>query len=203
MDLRQTVAPTVEPLSLIEAKSHLRVDIGDDDTLISSRIKAAREEAETATNRQFITATWQLKLDHFPYAGYSTEAIDCEGSIRLPRAPIATASQVAITYIDTAGVSQTLATTVYGVDIATEPGRVFLLYNQTWPSTRGQKRAVTITYVAGYGTTSTSVPERARSLVALMLSDLYENRETTYGAGVTTQNQTVQRLVSALRVPML
>ena len=202
MDLRQTTPPTVEPLSLAEAKAHLRIDIADDETLISSRIKAATKEAQVATNRQFIAATWQLKLDSFPVAGEPSMVIDAEGSIRLPRAPVTTASGVSISYIDSNGASQTLATTVYGVDIATEPGRVFLLYNQTWPSTRGQKRAVTITYQAGYGSTSTSVPEEARALIGLMLAGMYENREDSVIGTIVTANAQRQRLVSALRVPL-
>ena len=201
MDLKQTVAPTVEPLSLAEAKAHLRVDITDDEDLITDLIKGARELAEVATNRQFLDATWQLKLDSFPVAGKPGLVIDADGSIRLPRAPVLTATQVAITYIDSAGASQTLATTVYGVDLASEPGRVYLLYNQTWPATRGQKRAVTITYHAGYGTTSASVPETARNLVRLMVGDAYENRETMNGKQMP-MNPTVQRLISALRVPL-
>ena len=202
MDLIQTVAPTVEPLSLAEAKAHLRVDLADDEALITSKLKGARELAEVVTNRQFLDATWQLKLDHFPTTRSNFPIWDCDGSIRLPRAPVLTASQVAITYVDTAGVSQTLATTVYGVDIASEPGRVYLLYNQTWPSTRGQKRAVTITWHAGYGTAATAVPERVRSLVALMLGDAYEEREASKSGTLVVQNPTIQRLVSSLRVPL-
>ena len=201
MDLRQTVAPTVEPLSLAEAKAHLRVDIADDEDLISDLIKAAREAAEVATNRQFLAATWQLKLDSFPVADERSMVVDCDGSIRLPRPPVTTASGVSITYIDSAGVSQTLATTVYKVDRATEPGRVYLAFNQSWPATRGQKEAVTVQYQAGYGTTATAVPRIARQLVRLMLGDLYENRETA----VTVQilpNPTLRRLISSIRVPL-
>lgn len=203
MDLRQTVAPTVEPLSLAEAKAHLRIDFADEDDLIQDNIKSARELAEIATNRQFLDATWVLKMDSFPSAGELSQWVDADGSIRLPRPPVLTASGVSITYVDSAGLTQTLATTVYGVDQATEPGRVYLLYNQTWPSTRGQKEAVTVTYHAGYGTTATSVPRNVRQLTRLMLGDLYEHREATNTTGrQAVANPATQRLVSALRVPL-
>ena len=53
-------------MSLTEAKLHLRVEVTDDDALITALISAARQYAETLTQRQFVTATWKLVLDSFP-----------------------------------------------------------------------------------------------------------------------------------------
>lgn len=66
MRLKLTVQPTVEPVSLEEAKLHLRVDSADDNVLISSLIKTARELAEQETHRVFITQTWRMYLDQAP-----------------------------------------------------------------------------------------------------------------------------------------
>src|SRR4051794_386751 len=66
--LKVTTQPTVEVLTLAEAKAHLRVDITDDDDLITELIVAARESCERWVSRSFLTTTWRLTLDHFPGA---------------------------------------------------------------------------------------------------------------------------------------
>ena len=49
-----TTAATTYPVSLTEAKSHLKVDTNADDTYIESIIKAATQLSEEYTNRFFI-----------------------------------------------------------------------------------------------------------------------------------------------------
>jgi len=51
--------PAVEPVTLEETKAHLRVEFADDDALIAGLIKAARDCAESATNRKLITQPWR------------------------------------------------------------------------------------------------------------------------------------------------
>lgn len=57
-----TVPPTGEPLTLAEAKLHLRVDLNDDDALITALISAAREQVEFLTGQRLMTQTWDLDL---------------------------------------------------------------------------------------------------------------------------------------------
>jgi hypothetical protein len=66
MALKINTAPAAEPISTDEAKMHLRVDASDEDMLIQSYIKAARQHCEGVLNRQLVTATWELWLDNFP-----------------------------------------------------------------------------------------------------------------------------------------
>ena len=61
------VQPSVEPVSLTEAKNYLRLEITDDDTLITTLIKAAREACETFTGRSFVQKSYKQVLDSFPY----------------------------------------------------------------------------------------------------------------------------------------
>jgi hypothetical protein len=72
MALKQKVAPAVEPLTLEEAKNHLRVDadIDEDDALINNLIAAARQDCEKFQNRAYITQTWELWLDAWPEKDY-------------------------------------------------------------------------------------------------------------------------------------
>lgn len=61
-------APALEPISLAEAKNHLRVDtdLTEDDLLIGMMISAARGIAERFTKRAIITQQWKVFLDIFP-----------------------------------------------------------------------------------------------------------------------------------------
>ena len=170
MKLEQTVAPTVEPLSVTEAKGYLRVDHTTDDTQIESVIKAARRSCERFQNRLYITQTWKMYLDHFPAGG------EC---ITIPHCPLQ--SVTSITYVDTNGDTQTLSSSLYQVDAKGVNPKVVLAPGVAdWPSTQTEKiNAVTITYVGGYGNTASTVPENIRAAIQLMLSDLYYIRDNT------------------------
>lgn len=79
--------PTAEPLSLDEAKAHLRVEHEYDDSTIAALITAARKYCETVTKRALVTQTLRLTRDTFPGA--------CEGWIlRLPRPPLQSVSSI-------------------------------------------------------------------------------------------------------------
>src|SRR5690606_26498646 len=140
--LKQTTAPTAEPLTREEGKPHCRIDadLTDEDALLDIYIAAARDRAEQRTGRQLMPATWKLYLDCFP-----------SWIIRLPRPPLV--SVTSITYVDTSGVTQTLSSSLYEVDTASEPGRIVPAYGQSWPATRGEMNDVIVTYEAGYGET--------------------------------------------------
>lgn len=162
--LKRTVAPTFYPVSVEDVKGYLSISDYDQDMVVNHCLRAAVVEAEALQDRIFATSTWTLALDEFP--GSDT--------IILPISPLQSVSS--ITYLDYAGTSQTLATTVYAADTAREPPRITLKYNQSWPSTYGQANAVTITFVAGY--TATTLPDDARMLIMRLAGDHFDNRNT-------------------------
>lgn len=161
-----SVLPTVEPVSLEQARLHARVDEHDDDSWITSRITSAREYVELVTRRQLITATRKLILDSFPSSGKV---------IRVPFPPLQSVSS--ITYYDTDGVLQTWASAEYRVDSDSEPGRISEAYNYSYPSTRDMTGAVTITYKAGYGDAASDVPGELRDAIQILVAHWYEMRE--------------------------
>ena len=179
MPLQLVTPPAEEPVSLAEAKQHLRVDGGDDDLLIGSLISAARQAAETKTGRQLITARWKLVLDAFPGPSLMQSATGASFSlpghaILLAKCPVQSA--VSIEYLDMNGTTQMMPASDYVLDAACEPARLTPAFGKTWPPTLPQMGAVSVTFDAGYGTAS-AVPEGLKSWIKLRVGSLYGHRE--------------------------
>lgn len=56
------------PISLDDAKLHMRVDSNDENAVIENLIKSAVEAFETATSYAILTQTWMLTFDVWPAA---------------------------------------------------------------------------------------------------------------------------------------
>lgn len=178
--LQLVAGPTVEPIDLVTAKNHLRVDTDDDDALITDMISEAREHVEAMTNRALLTQTWKLVLDRFPPSS---------GPIQIPRPPLQSVSNVQ--YTDSANNVVTVSNSVYRVDTATEPGRVQPGYSLFWPPAVLQTiAAVNVTFVAGW-TDPSLVPKRAKRAMLLAIGHWYENR----------QEVLVDKQIKALELP--
>lgn len=143
--LKRTSDPTAEPVELSAVKAALRIDHNNDDSELTSLISVARRAVERDTRRSLITQTWTLKLDEWPWP-----------VIRLPMPPIQ--SVTSITYVDADGSTQTWSSDEYDVFTNDEPAVIALAYEKTWPTLRGDRRGITVTYTAGYGGTHASVP---------------------------------------------
>lgn len=175
----RATGPAVEPLTVAEAKLHLRVDISDDDAYIGTLITAAREWVEAYLDRTLITTQLILRAAEFP-----TEELE------LPRPPMVasgTATAVVITYTLADTTTATLSTALYRVDRTTTPGNVAPIINGTWPSdVIEDANAVAVTYWAGYGSTSASVPATIRHAMLMLIGHWYESRSTVL-VGVTSK----------------
>ena len=191
MVLTQKTAPTLEPVTLVEAKAHLKVTRDTENPLIAAYIRAAREYAEIFTGRQLVTATWQLYLDTFP--AYE---------IRLPRPPLSSVGS--IKYNDVDGAQQTWSNTEYDQDTKSEPGRVALAYGESFPNIRGGEiNTIIVEYDAGYAATAgpavAAVPAPFKAAILLMVADLYEHRMSQSEIRITP-NVAVDRLLWAKRI---
>lgn len=165
MSTKLITAPSVEPVSLPEAKDWARIDISDDDNLIKALITTARNLSETFTRRSFINTTWRYAMDCFPYG----KVID------LPWSPLSSVTN--LKYYDTAGVQQTFNSSLYYLDKETEPGRLILNPNEVWPSIESERySAVTVDYVAGYGATADLVPEDIKTAIKMLVAHWYDVR---------------------------
>ncbi len=187
----KTVEPAIEPVTLAEARAHLRVDDTSENDYITALITVAREHAESLTDRQFITATYALRLDDFPRWSCAI--------IRPPRPRLIAVSS--LTYVDTAGATQTLDAAAYQVDTVSEPGRILPAYGLTWPSARIQANAVTITYTSGYGATAAVVPKAIRQAILMLVAHWFENREPVVVGTITSEiPMTVKALLGPYRI---
>lgn len=130
------------------------------DPLMGSFIAAARAHAEQELGRYLVTQTLDAYFDEFPHCGFTLPPLQ---------------SITAITYTDTDGATQTLAADQYFVDAVSKPARIEPAYGVYWPSTRQQKNAVKVRFVAGYGAAS-AVPQCIKNWMLLRVSTLWENR---------------------------
>jgi uncharacterized phiE125 gp8 family phage protein len=152
-------APTDEPITLEDAKTHLRETGTDEDDLILSLIQAAREYVETFTSRALMPQTWYWKADRFPV---------CE-PVWLPRPPLV--SITSVSYVDETGATQTWAATT-GYQLS-QPSRAESAYAQlapaygtSIPTTRYQFDAVTSSTSPATATPRPSRPDQGRDAAA-------------------------------------
>ena len=174
-NVREYAAPAVEPVSLAEAKLHLRVDADDENGLIDGLITMARRQAELISRRAFVTRTYEAQLDHWPY----------DGCIELAYPPLVSVTH--IKYIDYVGAEHTMPALDYLVDAHREPGRIRLNWDASWPPEMLRPAAaVSIRYVAGYGDPE-DVPEIYRQAILLLIGHFYEHREPVVVGTITAQ----------------
>ena len=179
--------PTVEPITLAEARTHLRVTHTDEDALITALITAARSDAENELQRSLITQTREIARDAFPAA------------IELRFGPIL--QVVSVKFDDVGGLEQTLDPATYRLDTYRLTGWLVPDPDYAWPETRQHVNAVRVRYTAGYGPAATDVPMPIRQWILLRIGTLFEHRESV-AAGVTVATVPyVDRLLDPYRVP--
>jgi uncharacterized phiE125 gp8 family phage protein len=161
MSLKEISSPAEEPVTLQEARTHLRLESGEDE-YISNLIAAARRHCESFQGRAYVAQTWDLYLNAFPCS-----------CIKMPLPPLQEISF--IKYMDSGGVFQTLDPSGYVVDVFSEPGLICRAYGNSWPATYPEINSVQIRFIAGYGT-AVDVPQEVKHAILLKVADLYEHR---------------------------
>lgn len=160
--------PALFPLTLDEARTHVRQDVSDDDVWLSDAIAAATELIEAQTGRQLIAATSRLVLDAWPSCGW----------IDIPAPPLIGITSVA--YVDSAGDTQTWASSNYRVSAPAGPrcarGRLSLASGISWPTTLAVADAITITLTHGYGASALSVPLALKQAMRMLIAHWYDQR---------------------------
>jgi uncharacterized phiE125 gp8 family phage protein len=196
MKLTLKTVPAVEPVTKDDVKKHLRLvtttaeaeAYTTEDDLLNRLITTARIITEQEIGRKLITQTMAYYLDGWPD----------RREIGIPYPPLQSAT---VTYRleDDTGYDNTLSTV--DVDTVSEPGRIVLQPNESWPSgTLYSDRPIKIEFDCGYGLAA-DVPEGIKSAILLKISDLYENRgEVVLGVSVSKIADAVDSLLRSYRV---
>lgn len=208
-------APTMTPVSLAEAKVHLRVAeydaigdmiAGDDDVLIAAYIDAAVSYFDGWTGilgRCLVEQTWRQDFDCF------------SGHLRLPLAPLI--SITSVTWRDTAGQISTVATDDYALLSDALGPYIKFKSGFSWPGDLNQTKPVSVTFLAGYPTTPaieadpeadppvvaapavSTVPPAIKVAILLLVGDWYNNREASMPGGAAELPFAVNALISPFR----
>lgn len=161
MPLFRTVEPAAEPVTLVEAKAHLRVSHSSEDALIGALVKAARDEVEKSAGLALIDQSWRLALDR-PPAG---------GTALLLRHPVK--AVLSVTVFDADGGASLVDPADYALDTLSRPAR---LHFQTMPSPTRAMNGIEIDFTAGFGEAGTDVPDLLKRAIMVLTAHWYEFR---------------------------
>jgi len=179
-----------EPITVTQAAGFLRLDTGTSPLpeldLIEGIIIAARKAAENFLNRTIVERQRVMVLDAFATV------------IELLNGDVSSVDTVA--YVDTNGADQTVSSYILS------DNRLTAAYGASWPDTRDQLGAVTITYTAGYtpigSPAEDSTPENIVQAIYLMIGDMYDNREAVSQGGEYRINPTAENLLFPDRIDL-
>jgi uncharacterized phiE125 gp8 family phage protein len=180
--------PSVEPLTLAEAKNYLRVEHDDDDAAVGALIAAARIHIETQTRRALITQTWRFIADAWP----------SDGRLRLSPAPLQQILAARVYELD--GTTVTVDTEAFVIDKAAAPPLIAFM---PWslPTPGRDTGGIELDIKVGYGDAAASVPEPLRQAMRLLIAHWYENRGVAaFGSAMTLLPANIGALLAPYRV---
>ena len=160
MALILTTPPTAEPLTLSEAKAHLRLTHTDDDTYVSNLIIAARRAVESRCALAIMPQSWQLYADRWP----------SDTAFKLRLHPIASVDS--ITMFGEDDVAKTLNLADFCLDLASRPARVVLRSNRSYAQPTRRTNGIRIAFTCGY----TTVPLELKQAMLMIIADWYGTR---------------------------
>lgn len=181
MKTKLITGPTSLPVTLEEAKAHLRVLHSDEDADIELKLNTAIEKAEEITNRQLGVATYEGYMDAWM------------PSAKLPKPPFV--EVVKVEYVDADGVKKLMPD--YEVDAVQDPSVIYLNNFPSDMRTTGFNNVI-ITYKCGYE----EVPAKVKSWVLLYMATLYEHRENLVEGTIVSDSKSryFDHLLDSVRV---
>ncbi len=178
--------PAAEPVTLAQAKAHLRVEHDDDDDIIAALIAGSRIHVETQTRRALITQSWRLTRDVWPESGF----------VAVLPVPLVALDAARVYRAD--GTMQAIDVAAFTLDSAASPARLGFTRGAL-PIPERPFAGIEIDVTCGYGDEGDDVPEPLRQAIRLLVAHWYENRGLV-SEEIAVLPQTVAALIAPYRV---
>ncbi|OLO40313.1 hypothetical protein BTR23_07440 [Alkalihalophilus pseudofirmus] len=181
MTIKLIEPPTIENelVTLDEVKLFLRIDHSEEDILIETLIKVAREHCESITRRALAISTYELILDN----------VD-SNTVLIPLPPLN--SVESIITVDKEDNETIISSEDYYVNTEIELGSV------TFKKIPSNFKVIKIKFKAGYNEFNT--PQPIIHSIKLLVSHMYDNREIISDKAVNEIPFTVNALLSPYKV---
>jgi uncharacterized phiE125 gp8 family phage protein len=153
--------PTAEPISLAELKAHLRVDGGDEDALLASLIRVARQYLERMAGLALVSQGWRLYLGRWPESGV----------VEIARGPVLSVD--AVRAFDELGEENEISLVGHVLDGARRPARLWL---RERPEARQAINGVEVDFTAGFAEAGEDVPDMLKRAMLVHAAHMYEFR---------------------------
>lgn len=184
MLLRQVTGPTVQPVTLAEAKDLAVIDHNFDDTMVNAMIAAASRAVGEMAGRTLTAETWALSV---------CSGIVCD--LHLPKSPVQTLDS--ITYFDADDVEQTVPVTDFYLFKDDDRAFVRPKSGVAWPIANTLRAdAISVTFTAGY----TTCPPNLKHAVKMMIAHLYDNRQAVTEDGANEIPMGVRDFIALDRI---
>ena len=185
--LKLVTAPAALPVAVADVKTYLRINTSDDDAMLSGFIEAATDIVEKYTGRRLITQTWAQFMDAFPQnsridalpdgvtEGAISEYVYGADSFELLLFPVQSITHLK-TY-DPANTAYTMSSSDYFLDTASEPCRLALANDASWPTTLLRAiKGIEVQFVVGYGASGSAVPFGLKQAIMEIVGKFYSSR---------------------------
>lgn len=186
MTLVLTSGPAAEPVTVAEAKAHLRIDGTAEDILIASLIVTSRLHVEAALGLALIRQGWRLTLDRWP-----------QEELRFPLRPIQSITSVTVRAAD--GTPTTVASENYLLDGQALKPRL-IARDGRWPAPGLAANGIEVEFAAGIGDEADDIPQPIRHAILMLVAHWYEHRDPLeIGSAATAIPAAVSELLKPYR----
>lgn len=174
--------PSAAPITLAQAKAHLRLDSDDEDDFVQMLIDVANQNFDGAGKARdgilgcaMMTQTWLLETERWVVPFRRPRRLPSDYRIWIEHGPVQAVESIQVydndVLVDWPQVNWR---------VGHEDTRAFitLAVGGSWPMYDFREDAFQVTFTTGYGDTATDVPAPLRAAMLLMIGHLFENRQS-------------------------